>query len=103
MAPPAKPHPWAWFTDKVLPPLFVALCLAIAGGMWATYKSVDKLAISVESLQRENDSIRGRIANLESSSLTKTEMLETLKRVEQQLEIMMLRAGIRPDRKIISE
>ena len=71
--------------------------------MWATYKSVDKLATSVESLQRDNDAIKSRIANLESSSLTKTEMLETLKRVEQQLEIMMLRAGIRPDRKIISE
>lgn len=71
--------------------------------MWATYKSVDKLSASVESLQRDNDSIRARVSNLESSTLTKTEMLETLKRVEQQLEIMMLRAGIRPDRKLITE
>lgn len=101
--PPQKPHPWTWFTDKVLPPLFVALCLTVAGGVWAVYKSVDKLTVSVESLQRDNDSIKARIASLESSTLTKTEMLETLKRVEQQLEIMMLRAGIRPDRKIITE
>jgi hypothetical protein len=101
MPPPQKPHPWAWFTDKILPPLFVALFLTLSGGMWATYKTVDKLAISIESQQRDIDAIKSRINSIESALVTKQELLETMKRVEQQLEIMMLRAGIKPDRKLI--
>jgi len=98
--PPVKNmHPWTWFTDKVLPPLFVALVLAIAGGMWAVYKTVDRVAVAVESQQRDIDALRARITAVESSLVTKSELLETLKRVEQQLEIMMLRAGIRPMRR----
>lgn len=87
-------HPWIWFTDKILPPLFVALCLALSGGMWATYRSVESIGYTLENQQREIDALRARISHVESSLVTKAEMLETLKRVEQQLEIMMLRAGM---------
>lgn len=93
-------HPWTQFTDRVLPPLFVALCVALTGGMWATYKTVDRLAISIESQQRDIEDVRTRIAAVESSLVTKNDMLETMKRVEQQLEIMMLRAGIRPEQPV---
>jgi hypothetical protein len=101
MATQQKPHPWVWFTDKVLPSLFIALFLTLSGGMWATYKTVDKLAVSIESQQRDIDAIKSRVNNIESALVTKQELLETMKRVEQQLEIMMLRAGMKPDRKII--
>lgn len=106
MPPVIKPEPehaWSKFTDKVLPPLFVALFLALAGGMWATYKTVDRLVISLESQERRIDRIESDMMTIKQGLVTKQEMLETMKRVEQQLEIMMLRAGIRPDRKIISE
>lgn len=89
-------HRWQWFTDKVLPQLFVALVLAVSGGMWMTYKTVDTMINRLENQQRDIDLLKTRMTNVESSVVTKTEMLETLKRVEQQLEIMMLRAGIRP-------
>lgn len=91
-------HRWQWFTDKVLPQLFVALVLAVSGGMWLTYTTVNAMVSRLENHQREIDSLKQRVANVETTLVTKTEMLETLKRVEQQLEIMMLRAGVRPVR-----
>lgn len=89
-------HRWQWFTDKVLPQLFVALVLAVSGGLWLTYTTVNTLVNKIEGQQRDIDRLKTRMDTVESTLVTKTEMLETLKRVEQQLEIMMLRAGIRP-------
>lgn len=91
-------HRWQWFTDKVLPQLFVALVLAVSGGMWLTYTTVNTMVSKLEGQQRDIDQLKQRMGNIESTLVTKTEMLETLKRVEQQLEIMMLRAGVRPVR-----
>jgi hypothetical protein len=91
-------HAWTWFTDRVLPSLFVALCLALGGGMWMTYQTVLTLTYSMESNTREIEALRARISHVETSMVSKTELLETLKRVEQQLEIMMLRAGQRAPR-----
>lgn len=99
MATPRNPeHRWQWFTDKVLPQLFVALVLAVSGGMWLTYTTVNTMVSKLEGQQRDIDQLKQRMGNIESTLVTKTEMLETLKRVEQQLEIMMLRAGVRPVR-----
>lgn len=88
-------HRWQWFTDKVLPQLFVALVLAVSGGMWLTYTTVNTMVSRLENQQRDIDTLKNDVSNIKSNLVTKTEMLETLKRVEQQLEIMMLRAGIK--------
>lgn len=98
MPPPVKTpeHRWQWFTDKVLPQLFVALVLAVSGGMWLTYTTVNTMVSKLEGQQRDIDELKTDVANIKATLVTKTEMLETLKRVEQQLEIMMLRAGVRP-------
>lgn len=88
-------HRWQWFTDKVLPQLFVALVLAVSGGMWLTYTTVNTMVSRLESQQRDIDTLKHDVSNIKANLVTKTEMLETLKRVEQQLEIMMLRAGIK--------
>jgi len=87
---------WQWFTDKVLPQLFVALVLAVSGGMWLTYTTVNTMVSKLENQQKDIDLLKQRMNNVEATLVTKTELLETLKRVEQQLEIMMLRAGVRP-------
>jgi hypothetical protein len=87
---------WQWFTDKVLPQLFVALVLAVSGGMWLTYTTVNTMVSKLENQQKDIDLLKQRMNNIEATLVTKTELLETLKRVEQQLEIMMLRAGVRP-------
>lgn len=88
-------HRWQWFTDKVLPQLFVALVLAVSGGMWLTYTTVNTMVSRLENQQRDIDTLKNDVSNIKANLVTKTEMLETLKRVEQQLEIMMLRAGIK--------
>lgn len=95
-APQKSEHRWQWFTDRVLPQLFVALVLAVSGGMWLTYTTVNTMVSKLESQQRDIDTLKNDMSNIKANLVTKTEMLETLKRVEQQLEIMMLRAGVRP-------
>lgn len=91
----AKPHPWAWFTDKVLPPVFAALAIgAITSGV-ATYQSIQVLTSKVEQTDKEVAQLKARIEAVSAASVTRSEMLETMKRVELQLELMMARAGIK--------
>jgi flagellar biosynthesis/type III secretory pathway chaperone len=47
-------------------------------------------------MKREIEEVKTDIRQLREVTVQKAELLETMKRVEQQLEIMMLRAGIRP-------
>jgi hypothetical protein len=96
MAPPkSTDNRWQWFTDKVLPQLFVALVLAVSGGMWLTYTTVNTMVARLENQQREIDALKADMSYVKANMVIRSEQLETLKRVEQQLEIMMLRAGLR--------
>lgn len=88
-------HQWKWFTDKVLPQLFVALVLAVSGGLWFTYKSVNDMASRIDKVEIQAMQNTQRISTVESNMVTQNQLLETMKRVEQQLEIMMLRAGMK--------
>lgn len=96
--PPVKntDHRWQWFTDKVLPQLFVALVLAVSGGMWLTYTTVNTMVSRMDGQQKEIDVLKADVAHIKANLVTKTELLETMKRVEQQLEIMMLRSKLNP-------
>jgi hypothetical protein len=95
MTHPVKPHPWSWFTDKVLPPVFAALAIgAITSGV-ATYQSIQVLTSKVEQTDKDVAQLKARIEAVSVASVTRSEMLETMKRVELQLELMMARAGIK--------
>jgi hypothetical protein len=87
-------HPWTWFADKVLPSLMVALCLAVAGGMYGIYQKIDVFGKSLDNQQREIESLKIDVSFLRQNAVTRSEQLETMKRIEQQIEIMMLRSGI---------
>lgn len=89
-----EPHPWSWFTDKILPPLIVTLCIAVSGGIWSIYRKIDEFSTSMNIQQREIDALKSDMSYVKSNMITRNEQLETMKRIEQQLEIMMLRAGI---------
>ena len=91
-------HPWVWFSDKVLPPLIVAMCLSMCTAAWWISQTVNSLVNNVRDQQVQIDRIELRVSNLESNSVTRNEMLETLKRVEQQLEIVLLRSGVKAPR-----
>lgn len=96
--PPVKntDHRWQWFTDRVLPQLFVALVLAVSGGMWFTYQNVNTMISRMDGQQKEIDVLKADVSHIKANLVTKTELLETMKRVEQQLEIMMLRSKLNP-------
>lgn len=88
-------HPWSWFTEKVLPPVFAALTLgAITSGI-ATYQAVQTLTSKLEVSDKKIAQLEARIDSVAAHSVTRAELLETLKRVELQLELMMAKAGFR--------
>jgi hypothetical protein len=83
--------PWAWFTEKVLPGLFLSVAVFMGGTAFAMWKTVDALSYKMNSQEERLNKLEVQIAN----SVTRNELLETLKRVEQQLQIVLLQAGIR--------
>jgi len=98
MTPPKNnngPHPWSWFTDKILPPIFVAVALAVMAAAYQTHIAVSGLANKIEQHDKELAKVRVDIESMRANNVTRIEVLETVKRIEQQMEITMLRAGIR--------
>jgi short-subunit dehydrogenase involved in D-alanine esterification of teichoic acids len=83
--------PWRWFTEKVLPGLFLAVAVSMGGTAFVMWRTVDKLSYQINSQEVRLNKLEVQIAN----SVTRNELLETLKRVEQQLQIVLLQAGIR--------
>jgi hypothetical protein len=101
-----------WAT-KIIPPLIVAAVIAICSGAWVTYTAVEKITNKVVDhdrqihdlkIRQENDIalIRAQIASVEANSVRRTELLEMLKRIEQQLEIALLRSGVKVPPKMIT-
>ena len=86
-------NPWSWFTDKVLPPVFAALSIGAITAGFATYQAVQSLTNKIDATDKEVTQLKIKIDQVSANSVTKTEMLETMKRVELQLELMMARAG----------
>ena len=86
---------WRWFTEKVLPGLFVTMTISVIGGAVGIYRTIDDLSYAVQSHQKDITLLQISVKELQSNSVTRSELLETMKRVEQQLEIMMLRAKIK--------
>jgi len=89
-----KLNPWTWFVEKILPPLFILVATSVAGSSLAIWRNVNELAISVASQEKDIQLLKISIKELQTQSVTRSELLETMKRVEQQLEIMMLRSKL---------
>lgn len=83
--------PWSWFTEKVLPGLFLTVAIFVGGTAFAMWRTVENLSHKMNSQEERINKLEVQIAN----SVTRNEMLETLKRVEQQLQIVLLQAGIK--------
>lgn len=86
-----KLGPWEWFTEKVLPGLFLTVAVGVGGASFAVWQSVTQLTSSVNDHEKRIDKIEVQTQQL----VTRTELLETLKRVEQQMQIMLLQSGIK--------
>ena len=77
--------------EKVLPGLFLAVALGVGGASFAVWKGVSELTNVVKDHEKRLERMELR----QEKFLEKTEMLETLKRVEQQLQIVLLQSGIK--------
>jgi hypothetical protein len=88
---PAKPGPWEWFTEKVLPSLFLAVAVSVAATSFAIWQSVSELTSTVRYHKERLD----KLEMAQQQLVTRAEMLETLKRVEQQLQIVLLQSGVK--------
>ena len=88
---PTKIGPWEWFTEKILPSLFLAVALSVAATSFAIWQSVTELTSTVRHHKERLD----KLEVAQQQLVTRTELLETLKRVEQQLQIVLLQSGIK--------
>lgn len=110
--PPQKPVNFSqsdpvWFAinglaTKVVPPLMVACVIVVTGGAWATYNSVNKLIDKTSQHDVEIAALRAEVKAVETASVKRQELLDILKRVEQQMEIALLRSGVKLPPKMLS-
>ena len=89
-----KPNSWSWFVENMLPPLFVLVATSVGGASLAIWKNVNELSTSVATQERDIQLLKIGLKELQAQSVSRSELLETMKRVEQQLEIMMLRSKL---------
>lgn len=86
--------PWTWFVERVLPGLFVAITLSVVATSVAIWQSVARITQSLESHEEQLVSLRQEIKVVREQAVMRSELLETLKRVEQQLQIALLEARL---------
>jgi len=98
-----KPHPWDWFKDKILAPLFVALSIGICAGSFATYESVKSLTSQLALHDRQIYELRQDLRAVEAKAMSRSYMMEMMKRVELQLNYMLAVAGVKGQRLRIEE
>lgn len=84
-------------------PLFLAGSLALCGGAASLYMTVHDLTGAVRHNTDDIKSIQAELNAIRTNSITRSELLEILKRVEQQLEIMTLKAKVQEKIKLTKE
>jgi hypothetical protein len=86
--------PWTWFVEKVLPGLFVAITLSVVATSVAIWKSVAEITGSLKNHETQLADLRQEVKVVREQAVMRSELLETLKRVEQQLQIALLEARL---------
>ena len=79
---------WEWVRDKVMPSLIVALCI----GVFATYVQTIRLVDAHENTRAEVIALKAEVANMRENYVRRLELIEIQKRIEQQLEIIILKS-----------
>lgn len=77
-----------WLTKASLP--VVAACLL------GVYVQTEKQTIILDAQSKELANLKTELASVKASYVTRIELVETLKRVDQQLEIILLRSKVKP-------
>jgi hypothetical protein len=95
----SKVTDWA---NRAIPPILVAAAIGICGGAFTTYNAVAKITDKVAEHDRALSLMQSRIDQIEANAVKREELLAILKRVEQQLEIALLRSGVKVPPKMLS-
>lgn len=97
---PAKKSIVLWLLERYVLPLAVATTIAMGASAIAIWQSVSRLTDQVSQQERRLNEIQVQLQAVRDTTITRSELLETMKRVEQQLEIMMLRSGVKPEQPV---
>lgn len=103
MTPPRQPSWSVTLVEKYIIPLMLAITLMILSGAITLWMSVRDLTSLVQQHDQQIKMLNTDMQAQKAASVTRSELLETLKRVEQQLELMMLKAKINGKIKITEE
>ena len=98
-----RQHPWDWFKDRILAPMFVALSVGICAASAATYQSVQSLTSQIAQHDREIQALRQEIKIVDSKAVGRAEIMEMMKRVELQLNYMLAVSGVKGQRLRLEE
>ena len=90
-----SPSMWSWFHERVLPGLFVLTSAGVAATLWLTYNTTQQVVGKVAEQQRDLARLESKMSSMEANVATKTELSAHLQIIGQQIEIAMLKAGIK--------
>lgn len=82
------------FVEKWFMPLFLIGSVALCGAAVSLWLTVHDLTGAVRNNTDDIKIIQTELNAIRTNSITRSELLEILKRVEQQLEIMTLKAKV---------
>lgn len=82
--------------EKLFVPVVLMATLGLFGSAWTTYLSVRDLIALTQLQGSQIRSLQVEFQEYRTSSITRAELLSTMVRIEQNTELMLLRAGMRP-------
>ena len=91
------------FIEKYFIPLMLIITVGSASAAMAQWLAVRDLTNIVQSHEKRLTVIEADMVSMRTTNVTRSELLETLKRVEQQLEIVMLKAKINGKIKVVED
>lgn len=96
-------HPAIIFLGRWFMQILVAVSITFAAGAFSLFLTVRDLTGAVKVNTDDIKSLQSEMNIIRTNSITRSELLEILKRVEQQLEIMTLKAKVQERIKITGE
>lgn len=91
------------FIEKYFIPLMLIITVGSASAALAQWLAVRDLTNIVQSHEKRLTVVEADLVSMRTTNVTRSELLETLKRVEQQLEIVMLKAKINGKIKVVED
>lgn len=91
------------FIEKYFIPLMLIITVGSASAALAQWLAVRDLTNIVQSHEKRLTVVEADLVAMRTTNVSRSELLETLKRVEQQLEIVMLKAKINGKIKVVED